>query len=501
MKLGISVEGEEKGLFAICEKTVKHLNAMEAATLRTNKAADALAVHEKRLADLQAQSRREAYQRLSVEEKITLLKQRQASLDAAAARAGAGTALAKGIALKQAALSMEIQALSRAGGGSGGVGLKDFLPLLGGGITGTIGGAFLGGTVGGGIGVAVAALVHGLMRSAQNAVSFADDLEDAAVQFRMTGAQMLMVRRGASAAGVPVGGIMGALSRIESVRSAAVAGDSRALGLLGAYGVTEDMIRGAATPLDIALKIKGSLGSGGMTTADRGPLGDLLGRRPEKVLAAIAPIGAGGEASGDAMLSRLSEIEDVQERIRFWWQDVQLEVWSQIAAAISGRPIASAELTEMAAVVKLMMVPIVTLFKAISISPVGAIARYTFRTSTPPPEATGGEPLGHVPYSSRSVGKTEGFDSAGWNSTLSEWDQESQLADEWAAAGESKHRAGSAGPTRMGTADALARIGLFRGGTSSTQRLMESQLQQLRQSVEQLRQINTRLSPESFQAF
>ena len=149
MKLGISVEGEEVGLFAICEKTVKHLNAMEAATLRTNKAADALAVHEKRLADLQAQSRREAYQRLSVEEKITLLKQRQASLDAAAARAGAGTALAKGIALKQAALSMEIQALSRAGGGSGGVGLKDFLPLLGGGITGTIGGAFLGGTVGG----------------------------------------------------------------------------------------------------------------------------------------------------------------------------------------------------------------------------------------------------------------------------------------------------------------------------------------------------------------
>lgn len=471
MKLGVSIEGEEVGLFAICEKTVKHLNAMEAATQRTNKAAGALAVHEKRLADLQAQSRRDAYNRLSVEEKITLLKQRQASLDAAASRAGAGTALARGIAIKQAMVASDLQALS-SGAGGGLSGLRGILPLLGGGVAGTIGGAFLGGVAGGGIGMAVTGIIGALVRSAEKALEFADEVEDAAFQFRMTGEEMVRLRRAAAMSGVPSAGMMGALSRIESVRAAALGGDSKAMSLLRAYGVTESQVKGDASPFELMIAIQRSLGSGGMTSEDRGPLGQLFGRRPEKVIAALSSLPPAGSADDEERLKRLSEGQDFREKSYFEWDELWRRFWGNLAI----------------------------IFSKNNPGP-GAIGA-AIRGERPSSEWMLNTPSGHsAPVIPRTVGKYTGFDSVDWNNTLSEWDQESQLADEWAAAGESKHRAGSAGPTRMGTADALARIGLFRGGASSTQRLMESQLQQLRQSVEQLRQINTRLSPESFQAF
>ena len=131
-----------------------------------------------------------------------------------------------------------------------------------------------------------AAIFGALTGAARSALRFADETSDLADQMGITREQVVQITRAAGAAGVNVRHVMGGLSSLSAVRSAALGGDVKAQELFRRYKVNpnEDNI------LSLAQGISGSLGPAGMGSKDRGAMGQLLGRRPEAILAALRSI-------------------------------------------------------------------------------------------------------------------------------------------------------------------------------------------------------------------
>lgn len=330
MNLSIQFDGQDTGAFAMAREMTEHINKLDSAAKRATasslNSSKGLEVLERRLLDLQNQQRRAAWERLSTEEKLVALKKRAADLDAAAARANKDTVLARGIALKRSMVQAQMDML---GPGKGGFArFVESVPGLGGLAGGAVGGLAMGAAAGFGIGAAVTFLTSALMRSAQHAIQLADDIVDAAEQFRMTGAQMLQLRRAAGSKGIPLGSVMGAMSRVEAARGAAMGGDMESRRLLGRYGVTDAMISGDTSPYDILRTIVQSLGSQGMQKEDRLALGKLLGRRPERIVSAVGAINGAGSEQDEDTLQKLSRVQDVKERLGFKFDNVLMDMTS-----------------------------------------------------------------------------------------------------------------------------------------------------------------------------
>ena len=180
------------------------------------------------------------------------------------------------------------------------------------------------GSVGGPIGVAagiggglllgdlVKRIAGALEGSVRGALQFADEIDDLAEQTGLTKMEVLRLRNAAASAGIGSQKAFGALSSLGAARSAALGGDNNALAAFGRFGVSPAMLGGSGSSLDIGAQIARSLGSGGITATDQGPLRSLLGRRPEQAFAALrayVALNQGAASETDAALERLANIQ------------------------------------------------------------------------------------------------------------------------------------------------------------------------------------------------
>lgn len=329
MNVQVEFGGKDAGLFAVADSVKRRINDLTAAGQRTKNSQEAIVRLEQQLHNVESQRARQAWDRLSTEQKIAQLKEKQAALDKAAQRAGQGTLLSRGIELKQSILAAQIAQLTegKSGGGLAGA-LRGWMPLLSGVAGGGAASAVVGGLAAGGIGVAVGSLVSALMGSARRAMEFADEIGDAATTLRMSSEETLRLFRAAAKAGLSSGAATGALSRLESVRASAASGDMASLNLLKRYGVTPEMINNPEiNTLTLAQKIRGSLGDAGMLTEDRNALGKLFGRRPEKMVSIVGQMGAPNPES-EKDLKLLEEGQDFREQLDFYWKDLEMKFWA-----------------------------------------------------------------------------------------------------------------------------------------------------------------------------
>lgn len=329
-----------------------------------NKANDAQKRYSRERQQLARTERQERFRELSQEEQYQRLLQRREQLERRLAQArarGQGSrvdALELLAARNRSALrgyAPPVLSPGSGGGGLGGIGAA----ILGQ-LAGRAGGGILGGligSVGGPIGVAagiggglllgdlVKRITGALEGSVRGALQFADEIDDLAEQTGLTKIEVLRLRNAAASAGIGSQKAFGALSSLGAARSAALGGDNNALAAFGRFGVSPALLGGNGSSLDIAAQIARSLGSGGITATDQGPLRSLLGRRPEQAFAALrayVALNQGAASETDAALERLANIQTKIEAAKNAFQifrakavsDV-IEFWESNSAAIA----------------------------------------------------------------------------------------------------------------------------------------------------------------------
>lgn len=252
--------GEDKDLVDKIDKITDRLNKSRELSVKFNKERSSIA----------RQERKAAFESLSLEEKRAKLTQRQIDLERRLA-----TAKKSGNEYRTSALQL---AMARNRSTLGGFGQS----------TAQAGGSMAGGAMFAAASrfLGPAAIFGALTGAARSALRFADETSDLADQMGITREQVVQITRAAGAAGVNVRQVMGGLSALSAARSAALGGDVKAQDLFRRYKVNpnEDNI------LSLAQGISGSLGPAGMGSKDRGAMGQLLGRRPEAILAALRSI-------------------------------------------------------------------------------------------------------------------------------------------------------------------------------------------------------------------
>lgn len=268
----IVIQGVDAGATATVDKMVDKLNKAKETTKKWND----------ERAKLARQDRTDKFRQLSDEEKLLKLRERQVQIEQRLERATRSGNQVRTAALRLAAARnrSSMSGLSPSGDGAGSVvgGLTGGAVALGG---------LVGGPVGAAVGVAVAATGYAMARAARGAVEFADNISDLADQTGLTRVQILKIQRAAGSAGVSSGVPFAALSALASARGSALAGDENALASFSKFGIGKTQLSSGTDDLSLAMAVQKSLGAGGMTSGDRVPLGNLFGRRPERVLAVL----------------------------------------------------------------------------------------------------------------------------------------------------------------------------------------------------------------------
>lgn len=343
-KFRIIFEGVEQDAIAKIENVVKGLNTATQATKQFSRERQQLARAE----------RQDRFRSLSEEEKYQRLLQRRETIERRLTRARLGGNDSRAQAL-ELLLARNRSALSRQ---------RSFSappPVLSGvappviqaaapGLLGRLGGAatsFLAGRAGGGIlggllGAAggplgIAAGIGGglilgdlakrlsgaLADSVASTIRFADEISDLADQMGISNREVLALRNASGTAGVKSGKAFQGLAALAGARSAALGGDERSLALFQRYGISPQMLNSGASDLQLASSIFSSLGSGGATAADAGPLRALFGKRPEQMMAvlrAYASLAGSAATDTEEALGQLGAISDKLEQVQFAWQ-------------------------------------------------------------------------------------------------------------------------------------------------------------------------------------
>lgn len=343
-KFRIIFEGVEQDAIAKIENVVKGLNTATQATKQFSRERQQLARAE----------RQDRFRSLSEEEKYQRLLQRRETIERRLTRARLGGNDSRAQAL-ELLLARNRSALSRQ---------RSFSappPVLSGvappviqaaapGLLGRLGGAatsFLAGRAGGGIlggllgaaggplGIAAGIggglilgdlakrLAGALADSVASTIRFADEISDLADQMGISNREVLALRNASGTAGVKSGKAFQGLAALAGARSAALGGDERSLALFQRYGISPQMLNSGASDLQLASSIFGSLGSGGATAADAGPLRALFGKRPEQMMAvlrAYASLAGSAATDTEEALGQLGAISDKLEQVQFAWQ-------------------------------------------------------------------------------------------------------------------------------------------------------------------------------------
>ncbi len=285
-KYTLILEGEDSDLVRKIDKTTDRLNKQRDLVLKFNKERAAIA----------RADRKEAFNALSAEEKRVKLARQQLDLERHLARARQ-----QGNSVRESALRLSLarnQLAMRgvnAGAAAGAAGAFTGIGLLRAGPVGAIAAALVG--------------------SARSALNFADEMSDLAEQIGVSRKEIVEITRAAGYAGVSSRQIIGNLSTLSATRSAALSGDEKARDLFAKYGI--DPTQGNI--VELAQKIAGSLGPGGMQASDRGAMGQFFGRRPEGILATIRNI----ESVGDDVESKIQRLDAANARIEQFWNKVK----------------------------------------------------------------------------------------------------------------------------------------------------------------------------------
>ena len=216
------------------------------------------------------------------------------------------------------------QLAGRAGGG-----------LLGG-ILGAAGGPLgIAAGIGGGLilGDLAKRLAGALADSVASTIRFADDIGDMADQMGLSNREVLALQQASGVAGVNSGKAFQGLAALAAARSAALGGDERSLALFSRYGIDPSMLGSGASDLTIASKISRSLGSAGPTATDAGPLRSLFGKRPEqmmKVLSIYATLAGLATDETESALQKLSAISDKITQLKTAWNIFKVKIVSSV---------------------------------------------------------------------------------------------------------------------------------------------------------------------------
>ncbi len=205
-------------------------------------------------------------------------------------------------------------------------------------LAGRAGGGILGGLLGaagGPLGIAAGIggglilgdlakrLAGALADSVASTIRFADEISDLADQMGISNREVLALRNASGTAGVKSGKAFQGLAALAGARSAALGGDERSLALFQRYGISPQMLNSGASDLQLASSIFSSLGSGGATAADAGPLRALFGKRPEQMMAvlrAYASLAGSAATDTEEAIGQLGAISDKLEQVQFAWQ-------------------------------------------------------------------------------------------------------------------------------------------------------------------------------------
>ena len=345
------------------------IRSAEKVVTSLNKANDAQKRYSRERQQLARTERQERFRELSQEEQYQRLLQRREQLERRLAQArarGQGSrvdALELLAARNRSALrGFAPPVLSPAGGGAGGLG--GIAGVLLGQLAGRARGGLLGGllgSVGGPLGVAAGVggglilgdlakrIAGAMVNAARGALEFADQIDDLAEQTGLTKIEVLRLRNAAASAGIGSQKAFGAISSLSAARSAALGGDANALALFSRFGVGQGILASGASSLDIGAQIANSLGSGGISATDQGPLRSLLGRRPEQAFAALrayVALNQGAASETDAALERLANIQTKIEAAQNAFQIFRAKAVSDVIAFWEANSAAIAEVAK-----------------------------------------------------------------------------------------------------------------------------------------------------------
>lgn len=299
----ILLQGVDQNASTSVDKVVDRLNRAKEATRKWNDERSKMA----------KQDRIEKFRQLSDEDKLLRLRERQVQIERRLL-----TATAQGNQLRIAALRLSASRNQRE---LGSLGVRG-----GGGASG--GSAVAGGAVFGAASrfLAPAAIFGAMASAARSALQFADETSDLAEQMGITREQVVQITKAAGAAGVNVRQVIGGLSTLSAARSAALGGDVKAQALFSRYGGNPS----ESNILTLAQSIAGSMGAGGMGAGDRGAMGQLFGRRPEAIIAALRSIQSIGNVEDD-----LRKLDEANAKIEGFWNGVKMAMVKTGAAIIS----------------------------------------------------------------------------------------------------------------------------------------------------------------------
>ncbi len=330
LKLALAQTANSSGFIGGTSRAAVAAEATRAAAEQQRR----LEAQSKTQSSLARAARADRFRELSDTEKLGRLTERRIQLERFLARAQVQgnqyrvNALKISLAQTAAASSM----IAKPGGF-----LSSFGANMGAGM-GIFGGAALGAGVGSalGAGLAIAAtsLVTALKNSALNAIRLADNLDDTAEQMGVGKADVLRMQEGATRAGLPSRFALRGIAQLGQMRGTALAGDEKANALFANYGVSPEMLSGSATNLELAERIRQSLGAGGMTPNDERNLQSLFGMQPRRTIAMLTELGKGESASSiEEDITLLAAVNNQVEKL---WQKtmrVSLKAWS-IAGAL-----------------------------------------------------------------------------------------------------------------------------------------------------------------------
>lgn len=152
-------------------------------------------------------------------------------------------------------------------------------------------GAAFGSVIGAGLAMGATAFLSALKSMTVGVIQTADALSDVAEQLGVSAVDVVRLREAAQRAGIPQRFALRSLSYVGQARSAAIGGDEEMRALFANYGVSQQLLEGDASNMEIARRIRQSLGAGGMQPRDARNLQRLFGQQPERAVAMLGQLG------------------------------------------------------------------------------------------------------------------------------------------------------------------------------------------------------------------
>jgi hypothetical protein len=197
-----------------------------------------------------------------------------------------------------------------------GAGFRGQASFPGQGLAGAMATGGIAGLVGGVVGAAASALANALWTAVREALHLGDYIADTAEQLRSTPTEILKLRQSASEAGMSEQRMLRGLQGLEAVRSSALGGDAKSAALFQRFGISKSMLGDEKiSAIQIGQAIAKSLGSSGVLRGDVAPLTQLLGRNAENQLKVLAAMDAAKPRLTDEDIARLDQASKALERL------------------------------------------------------------------------------------------------------------------------------------------------------------------------------------------